>query len=96
MGNLVAVSEYLYVVHAGSKIESIVREAVRIASDERHQVMFDFSGIFIRVEADSDPELIIRDFNRAQFGCAEKIVGPYPNDCLCEEDIIKSILRTFE
>jgi hypothetical protein len=45
-----------------------------------------FNDINITVTADSDPELIYRDWSRAMSGYIEKTVGPNPSPVLTDEE----------
>lgn len=47
---------------------------------------FDFNGVKVTVKADSDPELIYRDWSRALNGYIDKSVGPYPSPVLTDEE----------
>lgn len=69
----------------GSRITDAVPEAI-----ERHArggpFAFDFNGITITVKHDSDPALILRDWERAMSGKIGKCVGPYPAAELSEAE----------
>lgn len=79
---------------AGSEISQTIREAIEISgtygwTDFDYKgalVKFDFNGVMVSVQTDSDPELIYRDWNRAMNGYIDKAVGPYPNPVLTHEE----------
>lgn len=50
------------------------------------QVTFEFNGVNVSVRNDSNPDLILRDWNRALNGYIGTEVGPYPKEELTEED----------
>lgn len=49
-------------------------------------VKFEFNGVMVSVRMDSDPELIYRDYMRAQRGYVDKNVGPFPSRVLTDEE----------
>lgn len=70
--------------------EAIEEMKVISANNEEAVIEMDYNKVTIRVKADSDTDLIIRDFNRASRGFIPKIVGPYPNTHLSYQDIFIS------
>lgn len=50
------------------------------------EVIFTMTGVQATVRHDSVFGLILRDFRRAQDGCTEKLVGPYPPQVLTLEE----------
>lgn len=73
----------------GSHIDATIQEAIELAQDEQRFITFDFNGVTITVDAESDPSLIYRDWNRALSGYIPKKVGPRPSPALSEEEKAK-------
>ena len=61
----------------GSNISDVILEAIQRANDGPFS--FTFNNVQVEVRADSDPDLIYRDWSRAMSGYIEKQVGPYPS-----------------
>lgn len=75
------------VAMCGSSIEPTVKEAIRLAKREKgNSVTFNFNGVEITVEPNSDPNLILRDWRRALNGYIDKNVGPHPKAKLSKEE----------
>lgn len=71
----------------GSDIREAIRKATEIAAQHAPAaVRFDFNGVAVAVCADSDPDLIYRDWSRALSGCIPPQVGPYPAAQLTPEE----------
>jgi hypothetical protein len=76
------------------EITQTIREAIEVSgtygwTDFDYKgalVKFDFNGVMVSVQTDSDPELIHRDWLRALNGYIDKAVGPYPNPVLTDEE----------
>jgi CubicO group peptidase (beta-lactamase class C family) len=75
-------------VMAGCDIMSTIREAIHLSFRGKKTIVFEFNDVLVTVEADSDPELIYRDWNRALNGYIGKDVGPYPKAVLSEEELL--------
>lgn len=73
----------------GSEIHTVIADAIRRAEKIGDQCQFDFNGVTIIVDSDSDPELIHRDWCRALYGYLGKSpsVGPFPSVQLSSEEI---------
>lgn len=74
-------------VMAGSDISNTVAEAIEIARGLDKTFKFEFNGVVVTVESDSNPELILRDWRRALNGYTEKTVGPKPKAELSAEEL---------
>lgn len=61
----------------GTHISNVVPEAIRLAKDG--PFTFEFNGVTVIVRHDSNPTLILRDWQRALSGKIESPVGPYPS-----------------
>lgn len=78
-------------VGIGGQIDAAIAIAIERANVfGRHnmplQVTFEFNGVNVSIRKDSNPDLILRDWNRALNGYIGSEVGPYPQDELTEED----------
>jgi hypothetical protein len=65
---------------AGQNISEAIVLAVALSAENAGELVgFDFNGIKVRVDQDSNTWLIMRDWQRAIEGCVpDKIVGPHP------------------
>lgn len=70
----------------GASIIPTIAEAIEISKEVAANFSFSFNNIKITVCADSQVELIARDFHRAMEGCIEGIIGPMPNENLSDEE----------
>lgn len=71
----------------GATIDRCVDMAVEQAQLLGTDVEFEFNQNLIRVDVDSDRELILRDWRRMVDGCIEGPVGPYPMAELPAEEL---------
>lgn len=64
----------------GNEITSTIAKAIAEAKAFSDQCQFEFNGVNVIVAADSNPELIYRDWSRAMSGYLGKnaTIGPYP------------------
>ena len=74
-------------VMPGSTIDHTVNEAIGLAISRQEALKFEFNGVTVTVEADSNPELILRDWRRALNGYTEKTVGPKSKAELSVEEL---------
>lgn len=78
----------------GSEIGACIREAIDFSrlngwhdhGENGTLVSFEFNGVTVSVKADSNPELIHRDWSRALSSYIDKNVGPYPNPVLTDKE----------
>lgn len=64
-------------------IKGVIAEAISLSGAGTYNgggapVRIECHGVVIHVKADSDPALILRDYERAVEGCIIPEVGPYP------------------
>ena len=69
----------------GSTINEAIAEAISIATKEDAEICFDFNSVQVKIRADSNPRLILRDWRRGSHGYHSDVVGPYPADELTDE-----------
>jgi hypothetical protein len=75
------------VLDVGCHLDDGVIEAIAAAGKEGRLVTFEHSGVNITVAADSDADLIVRDWWRATDGYIGKNVGPYPRAEMTPEEL---------
>lgn len=81
-------SEQLVKLRTGRDFhDSRVEGGVNDNSVGEVEMTFVFNGVKVTVRANSDPELIRRDWLRARYGKIDKEVGPYPNPVLTDEEM---------
>jgi hypothetical protein len=68
-----------------SYIEQVVPEAISIADAQGAPFTFEFNGVDVTVEGNSDAELIVRDWWRASR-TGGMVVGPHPNPVVTDEE----------
>lgn len=73
-------------VMCGANITGTVAEAISVARGLDVTLRFEFNGVTVSVRRDSNPDLIQRDWSRAQSGYIDQSVGPYPNPVLTDEE----------
>lgn len=75
--------------HPGQHIHAAINDAIEAAIDIGEHVRFEFNGVTIEVSRDSDPTLILRDWDRALAGCmgSNVTIGPYPKKTLSQAEI---------
>lgn len=76
----------VYEVRDAQHFSTAVAGAIARSAEEGRMIKFTFKNVVVTVCADSDPELIYRDYKRADTGCIAKEVGPSPNHVLTEEE----------
>ena len=79
-------STYSIDVMAGASIAPTITEAISVAQGLDTTMRFEFNGVTVSVRADSNPELIYRDWSRSLNGYIDKNVGPNPNPVLTDEE----------
>lgn len=77
---------------AGSSIQPAIAEAIEIAGSVGEAISFDFNGVTVTIEANSNVELIYRDWNRALNDYIGKNVGPHPKETLSEDELANDAL----
>ncbi len=78
MKNLWEEKDGVFEVSPGAEINRTIQEAIELSRKEGVIIAFDFNGVLVKVQADSDPILIYRDWHRAMNGYIEKVVEPDP------------------
>lgn len=70
-------------------IDTAIHEIIVLSRQMSEPVQFDFNGVTLLVNGDSDPSLIHRDWSRGMNGYLGKnpTVGPYPSVVLSDDDI---------
>lgn len=63
-------------VNAGDDITSTINRAGGLAEYAGDVITFEFNGVTIRLLADTNPDLVYRDWQRALEGCIPKVIGP--------------------
>ncbi len=86
MRNLWREEKGVFDVMCGSDITSTIAEAITLATEQKRLIAFEFNGVVVRVDSDSNPKIIYRDWNRALSGYTDKTVGPHPKTKLTAED----------
>ena len=73
----------------GASIQQEIRRAIDIARNGGDPVKFDFNGVNVVVNSDSDPDLICRDWSRGISGYLGEnpTVGPHPSQSLSTEEL---------
>ena len=69
----------------GTAFIGVVHHAQHYAAVCRQTIKMLCNGTWVTVAPDSDPDLLNRDYMRAQAGCLDE-VGPYPKSVLTEHD----------
>ena len=66
-----------------------IKLGMRAAGANFSREEFDFYGITFRVEEDSDPDLLLREWARAYCGCLgdHPVIGPYPPEELTPDQL---------
>lgn len=78
--------------HIGTDVSDAIRAAIELSATSKTSwgsappISFNMNGVAVTVTADSNPELIYRDFMRATFGYIGQVVGPNPNPVLTDEE----------
>ena len=62
----------------GSEITRTIEAAIELASDDANGVEFEFNGVTVHVNSNSNPVLLYREWNRAMRAGHKGPVGPYP------------------
>lgn len=75
------------VLDVGCHVADGVMEAITVAGRKRRPFAFEHAGVRIAVAADSDADLILRDWWRATNGYIDKNVGPYPRAEMTPEEL---------
>lgn len=91
MKNLYRNKDYSLYAMAGSNIQPTIAEAIEMASALERSVSFEFNGVSITVEANSNAELIYRDWSRALNGYIDKNIGPYPKEVISERELARDV-----
>lgn len=86
MKNLYLNQDGTFEALVGSRIQKVLDEAIGIALCLGQPISFDFNGVAVTVESDSNAELIYRDWARALSGYIGNNVGPHPKETLSEEE----------
>lgn len=87
MKNLYRNEDGTFDAMAGSSIQPTIAEAIETAGSIGEAISFDFNGVTVVVEANSNAELVYRDWNRALNGYIGKNVGPHPKETLSEDEL---------
>lgn len=94
--SLYRITRATFEVIAGMEINGTIAEAIQMAQSNRMRfvedtkgalISFEFNGVDVSVHADSNPDLIYRDWSRALSGYIDKAVSPYPKKVLTEEEL---------
>ena len=80
----------------GATIDRCVDMAIEQAQLLSTDVEFEFNENLIRVDVDSDRDLILRDWRRMVDGCIEGPVGPYPSVELSAEELARDEVVRIE
>ena len=81
--------KYIIYPQAGSSISDAIKRALSWAALKNVEVTFDFNGVNVNIRADSNADLIHRDWQRVMSGYVSQNVGPYPNAVLTDEELAK-------
>lgn len=75
-------------VEGGADIKDAIAEAIALSANQGNRLIrFKFRfDVIVSVYSDSSPELIFRDWWRADGGYIDKNVGPYPNPILTDQE----------
>lgn len=79
----------IFDVRHGAKVEDAIKEGIQFSSRTGFFVGFDFNGVNVLVDVFSNPELIVRDYQRAASGCIKGEVGPYPEETLSKRTLAR-------
>ena len=71
----------------GMHIKIVLQDCINLSAKHGEQVEANFNGVEVRVQADSDIELLYRDWHRGLSGYISGPVGPYPSKYLTAEEI---------
>lgn len=84
-----SIRRVIFDVNHGANVRNAIREAIQFSSRTGFYVGFDFNGVNVLVDDISNPDLILRDVDRALTGCIGKNVGPYPKAILSRRTLEK-------
>jgi hypothetical protein len=87
MNNLWDEKNGVFEVSPGANITATIAEAIKRARSAGREIVFEFNGVTVAVQADSYPELIHRDWSRSMSGYIGKRVGPYPSERLTSAEL---------
>lgn len=94
MANLYYRSDDTLAALPGSSLAATIAEAKHLSCTRREMSMhslitFDFNGVSLQIDKDSDLALIERDWKRASAGCLgdNPVVGPRPKPQLSSEEL---------
>jgi hypothetical protein len=81
--------KYITYPQVGSSISDAIKKGIELAALKNVEVTFDFNGVNVNTRADSNADLIHRDWQRVMSGYVSQNVGPYPNAVLTDEELAK-------
>jgi len=85
MSSLKQAEHDLYVpASEDATIQEVLEDAVMLAAELKSEVAISYNGRIVRVRADSDLELMARDYERCRRGIVSE-VGPYPEPMTQEQ-----------
>jgi hypothetical protein len=87
MKNLYRNEDGTFDAMAGSQIQPTIAEAIDTAFALEQTISFEFNGVTVTVEANSNAELVYRDWDRALAGYTDTNVGPHPKETLSEDEL---------
>lgn len=87
MKNLYRNEDGTFNAMAGSSIQPTIAEAIETTGSIGEAISFEFNGVTITVEANSNADLVYRDWNRALNDYIGKNVGPHPKETLSEDEL---------
>lgn len=65
MGNLLKEKEGIFSVVTGAEIVDTIAEAIALAAVEERSITFEFNRLTVTVNSDSNPDQILRNYERA-------------------------------
>ena len=86
MKNLWKENNGVFDVMTGSNITDTIAEAIALSAKKKRTIKFEFNGVTVSVNSDSNHELIYRDWSRSLSGYIGKSVGPNPNPVLTDAE----------
>lgn len=77
----------VFEVGAGAEVGATIAEAIEKAKNEQRSIAFKFNDVVVEVDAESNPSLIYRDWQRNMNGYITGRVGPHPSARLTSAEL---------
>lgn len=90
-GSFKQVAENVYTAEGsgGANILDVILEAISLVPDKNATLKIVFNDVPMSIRSDSNPWLLLREWERVYWAHGSKEVGPYPNEIpTAEEEIV--------